>query len=184
MMSEPDDALQEVEPAAEVDPQGARLAELDQKLRDTEARLRAVSKAYTEQKAEMAQFRERLDAQGRLALERKEFDVVSIFLDPVQDLQRSIEVGVSDPEAFLEGIRMVRTRFVEGLGRLGLTEVPGVGSRFDPALHDAIGTSPVEDPAEDGVVLSVAEAGYVHRGRVLKAARVIVGRRDGAFADA
>lgn len=166
--------------APEVDPRDARVAELEAKLRDVEGRLRAVSKAYTDQKAEMASFRERQEAQARAQLERKEFDLVALFLDPVQDLTRSLEAGITDPEGFVTGIRMVRNRFADGLEKLGLREVAGVGSRFDPTIHDAISTEIVGDPAQDGVVLAVAEAGYVHGTRTLRAARVVVGKFVGA----
>ena len=164
----------------EADPRDSRIAELEAKLRDVEGRLRAVSRAYTEQKAEMASFRERQEAQARAQLERREFDLVALFLDPVQDLTRSLEAGAGDAESLVAGVRMVRNRFLDGLEKLGLREVSGVGSRFDPTVHDAISTEIVADASEDGVILAVAEAGYVHGSRTLRAARVVVGKFVGA----
>lgn len=162
----------------------AIVAELEQKLRDTEARLRAVSKAYADQRAEMTAFRERVEAQDRVRMERKEFEVVSLFLDPVEDLQRSLEAGGGDADALLAGVRMVHQRFVDALTRLGLRPVPGVGAAFDPSVHDAIGTVPVGSADEEGRVLVVAQEGYVHGSKVLRAARVLVGRHEAEAAEA
>ncbi len=155
----------------------ARVDELEQKLRDTEARLRTVSKAYADQKGEMASFRERVESQDKVRIERKEFEVLSLFLDPVEDLKRSIEAGAGDVEALFVGLRMVHQRFADAMSKLGMRAIPGLGSVFDPTVHDAIGTLVVADDVPEGQVVAVAQEGYLHGSKVLRAARVLVGRR-------
>lgn len=161
--------------AAEPDP-ASLLAEAGQKLRDTEARLRAVSKAFTVQKAEMEDFRQRVERQEAIRLERREFEVAQTFFEPVQNLRRSLGSATDVPAAFLEGLQLVQQQFDEALLRLGLARVGGVGTRFDPAVHEAIGTAPVQDPAHDGLVLMVHEDGFQVGSKVLQAAKVIIGR--------
>jgi molecular chaperone GrpE len=166
----------------EVDERDTRIAELEAKLRDTEGRLRAVSKAYADQRAEMNAFRQRMESQDKLRVERKEFEVVQTFFDPVQNLHRSLEAGGGD--GLVEGLRMVHQQFMDALHRLGLERVPGVGAPFDPSVHEAIDTTPVSDPADDGRVVAVHVDGWMVRGRALKPAQVSVGRHVPGSAEA
>lgn len=155
----------EPEPPQVIDLRDARIAELEKQLSDTQGRLRAVSKAYTDQKAEMAAFRERVEAQAKSRESMRGFETVKAFFDPVQNLQRSIEVGTSDPEALIDGIKMVHKQFVASLTRLGLEPVPGIGADFDPNVHEALAMMPVNEPSLDGKVLIVHVDGYMVGGR-------------------
>ena len=51
---------------------------------------------------------------------------------------------------------------------------PGTGSQFDPSLHEAVDTR----DGEDGKILEVVEKGYRLNGKILKPARVIVGKKE------
>lgn len=174
--AESNDQPPAVEPAPEVDPRDERIAQLEQQLQDAMGRLRAVSKAFTEQKDEMTAFRERTEAASRLARERREFEVVKAFFDPVQNLKRSIDAGVTDAEAFLSGIRMILHQFSDGLQRLGLEPIPGVGAPFDPKLHEALAVMPVPEAAQDGRVMFVHVDGYMVGGKPIQAAQVVIGK--------
>ena len=55
----------------------------------------------------------------------------------------------------------------------GLEEI-SVEDKFDPNVHDAIGTG----PGPEGVILKVIEMGYNLNGKMLKPAKVIVGKGD------
>ena len=52
----------------------------------------------------------------------------------------------------------------------------GTWKRFDPNQAEAVDAEVVTDPAEDGRVLSEVRAGYALNGRVVRPARVRVGR--------
>lgn len=162
------------------DPRDAELAALSKRLAETEGRLRAVSKAYTDQKNEMASFRDRVEAQERIRLQRREFDVAQTFLDPVQNLKRSVEAGIVEPESFLDGIRMIHGQFSEAMAKLGLEPVPGVGAPFDPTMHEALAVAPVTSEEQDGIVLIVHVEGFMVRGKVLQAAKVVIGKFEDA----
>lgn len=159
-----------------IDLRDARIAELETKLAETEGRLRAVSKAYADQKSEIGAFRERADLQLRTAIARKEGEVARIFFEPVQNLHRAVTTHTTDVEVLLTGVRMVLDQCTAGLEKLGLRPVPGVGAAFDPTLHEAIGIAPVEDPDQDGRVVTVYVEGYVVGTHVLQTAKVAVGK--------
>lgn len=161
--------------AAEVDPAQEEIARLGATLSDTQARLRAVSKAYTDLQGEMHAFRERMEARARGQQEQRAFQVVKAFFDPVQNLRRSLSAG-GDVESLHEGLRMVQKQFDQAFENLGLEETPGVGAPFDPNYHEALAAMPVGDASQDGRVLMVHITGYMVNGKALQAGQVVVGK--------
>ncbi len=149
---------------------------LRRELAEAQARLRAVSKAYTDAQGEMHAFRERMENQARFKAERQAFDQVRAFFDPVQNLKRSIDSAEAEHAPLVDGLRIVLQQFMDALRKLGMEEVPGVGADFDPRVHEALAITPVADKAQDGKVLAVHADGYTVNGKVLQAAQVVVGK--------
>ena len=152
------------------------LAACQEKLQKVTANYRAVSKAYAQKESEMAAYRKRMAAKSKIQGDQRAAQAVEKFFEPVQNLKRSMDVEGADPETILQGVRMVLNQFDAALTALGLTEVPGAGSRFDPLHHEALAIVPVEDAAFDGVVTQVYMAGYRVGERVLTPAQVVVGK--------
>lgn len=150
---------------------------------DTEARLRAVSKAYTDLQGEMEEFKKRMEARARLQVQTKAAEVVRAFFEPVQNLRRAAEAG-GDAETLQTGLELVARQFTETMTRLGLQELPGVGAPFDPELHEALALAPVEDPAQDGMVLMVHRSGYALGQTVIQPAQVVIGKHEAPAAEA
>lgn len=146
--------------AAELAPhaEGERAAAL-RMLRNLEA-----SKERLEREAQ----REASEARGKLAAE--------VF--PVLDnLDRILRAAASSPDrALLEGVAMARSQLEAVLHGFGVERVEADGVRFDPALHEAICLTEVSDPAQHGLVLAQLEPGYLHRGKLLRPAKVNVGK--------
>ncbi len=172
-----------IEPAS-VGPGPTEADALREKLDGVHARLRTVSKAYTDLQAEMAAFRNRMEAQGKVKVERQAFDAVKALLDPVQNLKRSIASPGEDVEALVGGLKLVEKQFMDALRKLGLEEVPGEGATFDPKFHEALAVMPVEEPEKDGKVLMVHQGGYSVNGKVLQAAQVVIGKHEATAAEA
>ncbi|MER7013044.1 nucleotide exchange factor GrpE [Saccharopolyspora sp. NPDC000359] len=59
-------------------------------------------------------------------------------------------------------------RLAEGLSGIGVYPLRPDGNRFDPALHEAGGTLPTDDPALDGVIAETEVLGFADRDRVLR----------------
>lgn len=155
---------------------------LAQQLEAAQARLRTVSKAYTDIQAEMASFRERVENQATYKRERRAFELAQTFLEPVQNLKRSLENPSDDVASLVQGLELTLHQFATALDKLGLEAVPGVGATFDPRVHDALAIQPVTDAEQDNTVLMVHEDGYSVNGKVLQAAKVIIGKYQAAEA--
>jgi molecular chaperone GrpE (heat shock protein) len=85
--------------------------------------------------------------------------------------------------AWLQGLELVRTRFLGLLATADIYPIQAEGRPFDPRLHLAMET---ESRAElpDGAVVNVLRKGYRQRGRVLRYAEVTVNRVAGTEAEA
>lgn len=198
--SGPDDASPGGDPGrggdAEVDVLGAERGEpepgpdgADASLRAQvaalEARLRTVSAAWRQQQDEIASTKERLARQAALKEELRRGEVVGILFEPVENLRRAKDAiqRAAGADA-VSGLDMVLHQFLDAFKKLGLEEVPGKGSRFDPTLHEAISAIPVADPALDGAVLEVFDTGYRIGSRLLKPARVVIGQLQDGLGEA
>ena len=119
----------------------------------------------------------------RIAKERQQIrrlvtdDTISSLLPVLDNLDRALTVPEEgSAKDVLVGVGMVRRQFLSTLEELGVRVIPTEGAPFDPALHDAVETVPVEDPEQDGRILEELTRGYRTDERVLRASRVTVGK--------
>jgi molecular chaperone GrpE len=126
---------------------------------------------------EAAKARVERDAQ-RAADEMREKLVVDL-LPLLDNLDRTIHAAerAGESRAMLDGVRLVRSQFASVLAKFGVERIDAKHQRFDPRLHDAISVVPVRDPAAQDRVIDQVEAGYRFGDRLLRPAKVIVGRR-------
>jgi len=149
----------DVAPAASADPGVDRQAAL-RALRNLEA---------TEARLERNARREADETRARLVQE------LLPVLDNLDRTIRAAQAGRGDP-AMLEGVRMVRQQLEGVLRGYGVERIEALGQRFDPAIHEAIGMVGVDDPQRHGAVVQQAEPGYRLAGRLLRPAKVSVGK--------
>jgi molecular chaperone GrpE (heat shock protein) len=137
---------------------------------DRQAALRALRNLEaTEARLERNARREAEEARGKLVQE---------LLPVLDNLDRTIRAAQShrsDP-AMLEGVRLVRQQLEGVLRGYGVERIEAVGQRFDPSVHEAIGMLAVHDPQRHGVVVQQAEPGYRLGARLLRPAKVSVGK--------
>ena len=60
------------------------------------------------------------------------------------------------------------------LESLGMERIDPAGLPFDPALHEAVATTPPASPEQDHTVCRTFQAGYRFKGALLRPARVQV----------
>lgn len=104
--------------------------------------------------------------------------LVSELLPILDNFDRAIAAAEwnGDAPAVVEGVRMIRGQFEHVLIGYGLARFDAVGNTFDPAVHDATNVIVVDDPTRDRVVVDQVEPGYMFGDRLLRAAKVVIGR--------
>jgi molecular chaperone GrpE len=117
-------------------------------------------------------------ADERAAGEKARF--IAALLPAMDDLERAIGAGAGDAprEAMLEGIRRIANSFQSALSSAGVEPVAAVGEEFNPELHEAVDTEET-DREMDGRVIEEYSRGFRMGERLLRPARVKVGRATG-----
>lgn len=153
------------------------LLEQQQKINELEEELQEIKDTQLRKAAEMENFKKRLlrdrDQMSRMAKET----AVDAFLPVYDDLLRTIEaLETADAgKAYLEGIRLVASKFEETLNHFNVEKIDETGVPFDVDLHDAMmRQKPEDDSIESGTVLQVFENGYRMGDKTLRHAKVIV----------
>jgi len=120
----------------------------------------------------------RVERDAQRAAEQLRADLVMQLLPLLDNLDRTIRAAEASREApsVTEGVRLVRAQFANLLARYGLTRVEAKHQPFDPRIHDAVSVVPVTHPAAHDVVVDQVEPGYRFGDRMLRPAKVIVGK--------
>jgi molecular chaperone GrpE len=155
----------------------ARTLEAERKAADVQARfeqLRATLQRETDET------RARLNRAADERARREKGDFVEALLPVRDNLQRAIEAAEQGGglEALLNGVRGTLSNFESALAAAGVKPVESVGAQFDPEMHEAVDTVAVE-PERDGTVTAEYSRGYKMNDRLLRPARVQVGRAQG-----
>ncbi len=125
--------------------------------------------------ADLDNYRKRARREVQEAVIRGKEDAFRELLPVFDNLERAIAAAeeAKDAGSVLEGVRMVLKLFTDTGERMGLKRVPGVGERFDPAVHEALQrVETTEHPA--ATVVTEVTPGYVFGERLLRPALVVV----------
>lgn len=117
--------------------------------------------------AEFSNFRKRNESARAEAFQDGVCDALSALLPSVDNLERAIAASTEHGERgpLLEGVEMTYRVMMEALGKLGLNEVPALGEKFDPELHNAVMRA---DEGEPGTILEVFQKGYRVKDRIIR----------------
>ena len=135
--------------------------------------LRREHDLYLRALADFENYRKRVDRDRAGVARSGKRDIILPLLSLLDDFDRALEHVSDAPPSLAEGLLAVQRKFLRLLEAQGITPLESVGARFDPALHDAIGT--VEsDEVESGAVAEELQRGYRWGDDVLRPARVRV----------
>ena len=125
------------------------------------------------QKAEMANFRRRMERDHSERQERGRADVIDRLLPVLDDFERALEVEPDNADAYRAGVELILRSFREVLDGFDVTRIDPLGEPFDPQFHDAVDRVETEE-LDEGRVAEVYQPGYMHGERLLRPARVAV----------
>jgi len=101
---------------------------------------------------------------------------VSDLLPVLDNLERALEAESDKESSMYKGIAMVKKQFFAVLQNMGLRCIDTSGA-FDPSVHEAIMMVDVVSEDEDGMVMEALNRGYMLGEKLLRAAKVKVGRK-------
>ena len=126
---------------------------------------------------ETAEMRQRLNKTADEKLQRERAEFVKTMLPLADNLQLAVGAAAQGGtlEQLLDGVRGIISNFENSLVNTGVEAVASVGTQFNPELHEAIDTVEV-DADKDGIITAEYARGYKMGERLLRPARVQVGR--------
>ena len=159
----------------------ARTQAAEQKTLEVQSRFDQLRKQL---QAETDETRQRLNRAADERALREKADFIAGLLPVLDNLQRATDAADSgSPELIAEGLRRTASGFENALAAAGVEPIEAVGETFDPEMHEAIETVEV-DPQEEGKVIAQHTRGYRIGDRLLRPARVKVGRYSGKASQA
>ncbi len=156
----------------------ARTRAAEQKVADVQSRFEQLR---VQMQRETDETRLRLNRAADERAKREKADFIASLLPVGDNLYRAISAAEKGGslESLLDGVRGTLTSFEGALMASGVEPVESVGQMFDPEMHEAVDTVEV-DAEQDGIVMAEYSRGYKIGDRLLRPARVQVGRATGA----
>ena len=180
---EPASTAEASPPGDEAQPSGdeaqpeSETAQEDEAPRDPLAEAEAKRDEYLDlarrTQADFENYRKRTAQQAAQAGERAKAGLLRELLPVVDNLERALAAAADSEGPLHEGVKLVLAELQGVLARAGVEALEPAGERFDPNVHEAISTMPVEG-GESGLVVEVVEKGYRMRDSVIRPARVVV----------
>jgi molecular chaperone GrpE len=155
----------------------------DEQLAAQAAKIDELTRAYAALVEDNKAFRQRLDRERARVVEAERVGVIQALLESADDLERALAAvsGVVEAQGdalgnLVEGVRLSLGALHKRIAALGAQRIPVIGQPFDPHVAEAVDTMAVADAAQDGIVLYEIRPGYRIGDRILRPARVRVGR--------
>lgn len=180
MTDEKQQTIPEAVPAAE-QPEAAA-GGTEGRIAEFEAEVAKLKDQMLRALAETENVRRRLEQQaedrGKYAIASFAKDMLSV----ADNLRRALEAVPQQAReesdmvnSLITGVEMTERELLGALERYGVKPVPGLGSRFDPNVHQAM--MEVEDPSQpQGTVVMVMQGGHTIHDRLLRPAMVGVSK--------
>lgn len=146
-----------------------------------EAKLVGVQAKFEEAKADLeretAEMRSRLMKTLEDRSKQSQFDFLTTLLPVLDNLNLAVAASETDPslDHLRNGVIGTARSFEQALLSVGVEAVPSIGVAFDPELHEAIDMAEV-DAEQDGKITAEYSRGYRFGNRLLRPAKVQVGK--------
>ena len=157
-----------------------RVEELVERLEKAEAEAKEYKDLLQRTQADFVNFKRRVEEEGAEQVKRASAYLIDRLLPVIDDFGRAIEAVPRQQSGtdWIKGVSLIERKLVSILEQEGLTRVGEAGDEFDPSLHEAVMVEEAS-PGEDGRITRVLQEGYKLNGKLLRPARVAVGRTRG-----
>jgi molecular chaperone GrpE len=128
---------------------------------------------YLRALADFENYRRRVERDRAKAAATGTRDIMLSLLDVLDGFDRALPYFSAAPASVAEGAQAIHRRLLDLLSAQAVTPLETVGTPFDPAIHEAIG-SVESDKYPSGTVADEVQRGYRLGDELLRPARVRV----------
>jgi molecular chaperone GrpE len=150
----------------------------EDELEKMQTEIASLKDKYLRQVAEFDNFRKRTAKERMELIQTAGRDVISSMLEVLDDCERA-EKQIShgqDVAAISEGLQLVFQKLRNILQAKGLKAMESMGQDFNPDIHEAITEIPAPTEALKGKVIDEIEKGYYLNDKIIRFAKVVVGK--------
>ena len=123
--------------------------------------------------AEFDNYRKRIYRE-RISSEKYEGQKIFNSIIPIiDDIDRLLSIKEIKEQSVIDGVNLIKTKFLSILKEYGVVSYNSVGELFNPEFHEAIMMKKTKK--KKNTVIDEFERGYMYHDRVLRHAKVIVG---------
>jgi len=154
----------------------ADAAQLKQALAEAQEKAEANLAGWQRAQADFVNYKRRAEREMKESREYAIGALVLNLLPVLDDFERAL-AAIPEEEAqmsWMEGIQAIERKLRATLEAQGVAQIKAVGEPFDPHVHEAV----MQAPGEEGMVVEEVEKGYQLNDRVIRPAKVVVGRGD------
>ena len=169
------------QPEKEVSPrgdlEGAAELTVEEQLEAANAEIASLKDQLLRKIAEFENYRKRtIKEKTDLILNGGEKTIITI-LPVIDDLERALKnmQKAEDVNAVLEGVELIYKKFIDILGKQGVSIIETKEADFDVDLHEAVAQLPAPTPELKGKVMDCTQTGYKLNEKVIRHAQVVVG---------
>jgi molecular chaperone GrpE len=152
-----------------------------------EAEIKELREGWQRTQADFINYRKRVEEERQEWSRLAELKILLEFLTIFDNLERAfchLKEGTKkeilarkELENWFRGVEFVKKQFLEKLKSFGLERIETKGLKFDPKTMEAV--SMAEGPTDQ--VTAETESGWLYKGRVIRPAKVIVGKGGSDF---
>jgi len=143
-------------------------------IQEMEIKVKEANDKYVRLYSDFDNFRKRtIKEKSELIINASE-RVISEMLVILDDIERAI-INNTDPE-LVEGVTLIQHKMLHIFEKQGLKKMEAIGATFNPDLHEAITEIPAPSKKLKGCVVDTVEPGYYLNDKVIRFAKVVVGK--------
>ena len=145
---------------------------------DSAQQISELKDKYLRLYAEFDNFKRRTATERIELMKTAARDTMSALLPVLDDFDRAKKISekAGSTEVFTEGVSLVYAKLQHILKQKGLETNDATGENFDSEQHEAVVEIPAPTPELAGKVIETIENGYFLNGKLIRHAKVVVGK--------
>jgi molecular chaperone GrpE len=140
---------------------------------DLESKVKELEDRLMRLQADFDNYRKRTARENENVRENASADVLLKLLPAVDEFEIAMShMDKASHKEFKQGMELIFSKMLDLLRKEGVEPMKSLGEDFDPYKHDAIR----QGEGKQGKIIEVVQKGYSYKGKVLRHAKVVVGK--------
>lgn len=152
----------------------ANRAENDEE-KSQENEVERLTDQYRRLVAEFDNYKKRTQKEMGDLIQTANKSLVLLMLDVLDDMERAEKQEIQDINVFRQGVTLVFDKMRNKLQQIGVEKISALDEPFSTDKHEAITELSVEEDRR-GKVVDVLQDGYTLKGKLIRFAKVIIGK--------